>query len=122
MLVLFNSAAIAAVVIGVAFRLDAVMSNKSFQLVPETPQIICYGSTYRIVRHPAYLGTLLIVAGLAYLFGGLLESVLFSYLFFVILSDRARLEEKLIIEKFPYYAEYQKDVGFLFPKFNFYGR
>jgi len=74
---------------------------------------------YRIVRHPQYLGGLLVYGGLYLFMRGLFALYIIYPLLVLTLYIRAYGEEKYILsKKFPQeYLDYQKKVGMFIPKF-----
>jgi protein-S-isoprenylcysteine O-methyltransferase Ste14 len=61
---------------------------------------------FKVVRHPIYVGGVLFFAGLSLVFsvyGLALTGVLAGFWFF-----KARLEERLLLERFPQYADYRR--------------
>lgn len=80
----------------------------------QKPELITYG-IYKHVRHPAYLGPLLLSPGIPLIFSSL-------YGFFLMLGlipcflYRIRMEEKMLIEKFgDEYREYMKKTKKMIP-------
>lgn len=69
---------------------------------------------YLIVRHPIYLGLVLIAVGLT-LPAGSFFTVAFCVIFVLFLSYKARFEEKLLLSKFPEYKQYASKVGRFIP-------
>jgi protein-S-isoprenylcysteine O-methyltransferase Ste14 len=70
---------------------------------------------YRYVRHPIYLGYLLMFGGLAVAYPC---SALFAIVptHFGLFAWRAHLEEVRLAEASPAYREYMKHTGSIFPK------
>jgi protein-S-isoprenylcysteine O-methyltransferase Ste14 len=65
---------------------------------------------YRLLRHPIYVGGILFFAGLSLVFsvyGLVLTAVLAAFWI-----AKARLEERLLSERFPRYAEYRRRTWF----------
>jgi protein-S-isoprenylcysteine O-methyltransferase Ste14 len=65
---------------------------------------------YRLLRHPIYVGGFLFFAGLSLAFsawGLLLTAALGAFW-----VAKARLEERLLLERFPEYAEYRRRTWF----------
>lgn len=93
----------------------AIHLGRSFGVLIEVRKVVLQGA-YRWVRHPIYLGHIFFITGFAI--------ANFSLAFFILvpahimlLAYRARLEEARLVEFSPAYAEYQKQTGFLLPKF-----
>ena len=70
---------------------------------------------YKIIRHPMYLGVILIGAGLTLMKFPLL-GLLFTAILIVDLKIKHRYEDQLLAGKWPQAKEYQGRVGALFPK------
>jgi protein-S-isoprenylcysteine O-methyltransferase Ste14 len=70
---------------------------------------------YAVVRHPIYLGLLTLALGLT-INGASIRHILALGILSFILHMKARFEERLLIAKFPEYAEYAKRVGRLVPR------
>jgi protein-S-isoprenylcysteine O-methyltransferase Ste14 len=69
---------------------------------------------YKIVRHPIYLGLLLI--GFATSIGsGSIRKVILFVVLAALLNFKARFEEKFLLQKYPEYAVYAAKVGRLVP-------
>lgn len=66
---------------------------------------------YGIVRHPMYLGALLMFVG-APLLTGAASALVVALLLVVVLVVRIRGEEKLLAEKLPGYDEYRRRVRY----------
>lgn len=88
--------------------------GRSFGIFVVVRKVILDGP-YQWVRHPMYLGYILMLLGLAL--------VNFSTAYFILvpihmalLLYRARLEEARLSEHSPEYREYTKRTGFIFPK------
>jgi protein-S-isoprenylcysteine O-methyltransferase Ste14 len=69
---------------------------------------------YGLVRHPIYLGLTLFALGITISKTSLLHLIL-SAMLFLWLQRKARFEERLLLAKFPGYAEYASKVGALIP-------
>lgn len=72
------------------------------------------GGLYGVVRHPIYLGLIIIAFSMALKSESLLGGLLFVVLV-LLLNFKASFEEKLLGAKFPEYADYASRVGRLFP-------
>src|SRR3989344_4829446 len=96
--------------VGVAITLYSIytLGPKSFSPFPfptKNSEFIEKG-LYKSVRHPMYFG--LEIIGLALVLSNLrLESVLVFLFLIYILNLKADLEEELLSQKFPQYAEYK---------------
>lgn len=90
--------------------------RSAFSIEPAARRLITTGP-YRVARHPIYAGYLLQYAGTLLTFpsvpcaGALL-------VWFLLMADRMRLEETVLLEAFPDYADYRRRVGALasFPR------
>ena len=69
---------------------------------------------YAIVRHPIYSGGLILALGWALYIQGWL-TLGYVFVLFVFLDMKSRREEKWLMERYPEYAEYQKQVHKLIP-------
>ncbi|MGE5605923.1 MAG: methyltransferase family protein [Bacteroidota bacterium] len=84
-----------------------VVIQKNHQLIQEGP--------YSLVRHPIYFGVILLVFGSAIVLAGL-WGMLITIIISLGLYQKAKLEEKLLMEQFPdKYLEYKKLVKRLIP-------
>lgn len=70
---------------------------------------------YAVVRHPIYLGLLVLAAGMTAGSGSVLH-IVFAAALFAILNFKAAFEERLLRAKFAEYAEYAAKVGRLLPR------
>ena len=88
--------------------------NTVFKEVREEPQVITTG-VFSIVRHPIYLGSILLYLGFILLSLSLL-SVLIWFIVIIFYYMISRHEEKLLTQRFgSVYEEYKKRVPMLFP-------
>ncbi|MFX1418697.1 MAG: methyltransferase family protein [Promethearchaeota archaeon] len=72
----------------------------SSKIVIEQNHVLTTKGIYKYIRHPIYLGMLLIFFGYALSFKSIITPFSFLVLFFLIFNNRMNLEEKLLIEKF----------------------
>ena len=80
------------------------------------------GGPYAISRHPAYLGSVIQIVGLGFMFRAPLVAAGGLLVFAVVLVLRVRDEENLMTAAFPgLYPAYQKRVPVLFPTFSLRG-
>jgi protein-S-isoprenylcysteine O-methyltransferase len=80
------------------------------------------GGPYAISRHPAYLGSVIQIVGLGFMFHAPLVAAGGLLVFAVVLVLRVRDEENLMTAAFPeLYPAYQKKVPVLFPTFGLRG-
>ena len=69
---------------------------------------------YRLVRHPMYLGVLMVCAGpMVFWFGDLKVAAWLALV--VVLVAKGRLEERALAARFPEYNDYRRDRRFLLP-------
>ncbi len=79
------------------------------------PKKLVRCGTYSMCRHPIYLGFILYIVGLSLAFGSrgsLITSVVFS----ILVVMYAFLEEKKLVERFPDYKNYKKEVPAFIPR------
>lgn len=86
--------------------------RENFSLNLKVPQHLCEKGIYKYIRHPAYLGGIMILSGL-FLINNFLGFISLVYFFFY---NRINLEEQIIKIKFPEYREYQRRVNMFIPK------
>lgn len=101
----------------IILSIAAVNLRPSLTIMPE-PKVgapFITKGIYKIVRHPMYLGVILIGVGLT-LIKYSLVGILFTVILIVDLKIKHRYEDRLLLEKWPAAREYQGKVGALFPK------
>jgi hypothetical protein len=86
----------------------------SFSIFSEARKAV-FSGLYRWVRHPLYTGEIISLWGWV-LYWPSLWSLALTLIFTITQSLRAKVEEAKLIENFPDYADYRKEVGFLLPK------
>ncbi len=87
--------------------------GRSFSLLPQARALVTSGP-YRFVRHPIYLGGLLITLGEVWLrFSPLVVGL--NIVFVAAQIVRLRYEEELLGKTFPEYAEYRRSTSALIP-------
>jgi protein-S-isoprenylcysteine O-methyltransferase Ste14 len=87
--------------------------GRSFSLLPQARTLVTTGP-YRFVRHPIYLGGLLITIAEVWLrFSAL--TVGLNVIFLVAQLVRLRYEERILEETFPEYAAYRAQTSALIP-------
>ncbi|MEI7833132.1 MAG: isoprenylcysteine carboxylmethyltransferase family protein [bacterium] len=79
-------------------------------------QTLVQEGVYRWVRHPLYASLIWIFLGAAVVYHNWAALLATLLIFIPMMRYRAGLEEKLLLERFPEYAEYQQNVGQFFPK------
>jgi protein-S-isoprenylcysteine O-methyltransferase Ste14 len=87
--------------------------GRSFSLLPQARTLVTSGP-YRYVRHPIYLGGLLITLGEVWLRFSALELAL-NVVFVAAQIVRLRAEEAVLERTFPEYAEYRARTSALIP-------
>jgi len=101
---------------GAAFSIWAIAHLRaSFGLRTAVRELVTTGP-YRRIRHPLYFGEIIHIFGISVLsatpFG------LYLFLIAVMLQAvRAKIEERKFLANVPEYAEFQRQTGFLWPKF-----
>ena len=81
---------------------------------PKKTSSLVQTGLYKFMRHPIYGGIILIGLGFGfYSFSG--WKLLITFTLIVFFYFKSRYEEKLLIHKFPEYAEYKKSTGRFFP-------
>lgn len=101
----------------ILFIVAVLQLGKSLSLYP-TPspksELITTG-VFHHIRHPIYSGILLVLLGLAIIFGSLLKLIFFivAVIFFY---KKSSYEEKRLIDKYPEYKNYKTKTGRFFPK------
>lgn len=87
--------------------------GRSFSLLPQARHLVTTGP-YRYVRHPIYLGGLLITIGEVWLrFSA--AALLLNVIFIAAQVVRLRYEEALLSQAFPEYAAYRERTSALIP-------
>ncbi len=87
--------------------------GRCFSLLPQARALVTSGP-YRFVRHPIYLGGILITLGEVWLrFSPLVVAL--NIVFIAAQIVRLRYEEELLVETFPEYAEYRRSTSALVP-------
>ena len=105
---------VGAILLIFAFFLAQSGVRMVFGRTRETPHVIT-GGGFSVVRHPIYLGAILVYAGMICLTVSLVSAALFIIIvaFYRYIS---RYEEKLLTQRFgDEYREYMKKVPMLFP-------
>jgi len=98
---------IAIIQLGNMFTVDVAISRK---------HILKTDGVYKIVRHPSYLGLMLIITGLAILLNNVLSCIIIVIPIFLVLNYRISVEEKAIIQEFDnQYIQYQLRVKKIIP-------
>jgi protein-S-isoprenylcysteine O-methyltransferase Ste14 len=87
-------------------------SNFTTSLQPREDGLLVDSGLYTKVRHPMYFALVLMTLGWSIYWASLLGLVL-SIVLWLVLYGRARNEEKLLLDKFPHYAEYRNRVPYI---------
>jgi protein-S-isoprenylcysteine O-methyltransferase Ste14 len=82
--------------------------------VPNQDGVLVTTGIYSVVRHPIYLGLLIITLGLV-LSSGVLAQFLAWFALAILLTYKMRWEEVLLVAKYKGYAEYMKRVPAIIP-------
>jgi protein-S-isoprenylcysteine O-methyltransferase Ste14 len=99
---------------GTAFALSAVLVlGRSISLMPEARRLITWGP-YAVVRHPLYVGEMIATTGLAMQFLMPWALVLLG-LNCILQFERARNEERLLVQAFPRYRDYMTTTARFLP-------
>jgi len=86
------------------------------KIVIEDDHRLITSGIYRYIRHPQYLGFLLLFFGYSFSMGSLLMTLIITVTFFIIFRSRMVLEEKLLISTFgEKYLAYAKRTKRLIP-------
>lgn len=100
------------VVIGLVLRFICIKTlKKNFTLALGIPEEIVQSGVYKYIRHPSYLGSLIMILGWS-LISPVLGIMQIAFSFF--LARIFEEEKKLCIKKD--YFEYRKNTGMLIPK------
>jgi len=73
---------------------------------PPVDARLVQGGPFRFVRHPIYLGGTLVFGGLSLVFSA--WSLVLTGLLAIFWIAKARHEERLLLERFPEYAQYRR--------------
>ena len=114
---LLGNIAVLSMMSGLAITLLGIVSLGSSLTatpVPKDTALLRTTGMYAVVRHPIYLGIVLIGLGLTLPSGSVLTVAAFALLSFL-LSYKARFEERLLSVKFPQYRAYASKVGRIIP-------
>jgi len=98
---------VAIIQLGKMFTVDVAIANK---------HILKTTGFYQLVRHPSYLGLLLIIAGLALCMGSVLSLLVVVIPVFLAINYRIIVEEQALTNEFgAQYQEYSKKVSKIIP-------
>ena len=100
------------ILVGILIRLVAIRTlgrHFSLWLIPQD-EIVMNG-LYKYIRHPSYLGTMLVILGIA-----MLDTVLgIMAVIYIVFMERA-VNEELILSQHPDYIKYVGHTGRFLPK------
>ena len=96
----------AGVLLGIA-AVVGLRRNLSPLPVPKPSSTLVTTGAYRLVRHPIYGGLTLTAFGWALAFGGWL-TVAYAIALFLLLERKSAREERLLLERFADYHDYQR--------------
>jgi protein-S-isoprenylcysteine O-methyltransferase Ste14 len=85
---------------------DLRKSLTALPLPKENGELQIHG-LYKYVRHPMYVGVLMLSLGIAVSSGSVIKYLLVLALY-ILFSFKARYEEKLLLEKYPGYKAYMR--------------
>lgn len=86
------------------------------RIVIETNHKLVTNGIYRFIRHPMYLGFLILFFGYSLSMGSIFMTVVISLAFFLIFKNRIDIEERLLLSEFgEEYADYMERTNRLFP-------
>ncbi|MFX0152720.1 MAG: methyltransferase family protein [Candidatus Hodarchaeota archaeon] len=84
-------------------------------IVEDKHKLITTG-LYQFIRHPMYLGFLLLFFGYSLAFGSFVMTIVITFIFFLIFKNRMDIEERLLISEFgEEYLRYMGRTKRLFP-------
>lgn len=109
--------AVIVMMIGLSITLFGIVSlgnSLTATPVPKKQAVLRTRGMYALVRHPIYLGLLMLGFGLTVPSGSLFTVIVYILLAFL-LSYKARFEERMLLEKFPEYLTYASRVGRIIP-------
>lgn len=105
---------IAVGIISVIFTLIEFKQIMTPNPVPLDNQQLRTGGIYSLVRHPMYFSVILLLTGGA-LYLQAYFTLIFVFIAVIFLIYKIRFEERMLLEKFPSYKEYQTKTKRLFP-------
>lgn len=111
----FASALIVFGLIIVLLGLFGLGSSLTASPVPKKHSELKTLGIYAYARHPIYTGLTVFSIGFA-IAGASLWKISLTVILMLLLTIKARFEEKMLASKFPDYYSYQKSVGMFFPR------
>jgi len=110
---------LAMMVLGIGFRLWAVATLRSFfsyTVQIKTGHRVIQSGPYRLVRHPAYAGTLLTLVGVGFALQSWGAVLLIAFVFTLVFGYRIRVEEQALVGSLgEEYLSYARRVKRLIP-------
>jgi protein-S-isoprenylcysteine O-methyltransferase Ste14 len=110
---------LAMMVLGIGFRLWAVATLRSFfsyTVQIKTGHRVIQSGPYRLVRHPAYAGTLLTLVGVGFALQSWSAVLLIAFVFTLVFGYRIRVEEQALVGSLgEEYLSYARRVKRLIP-------
>jgi len=110
---------LAMMVLGIGFRLWAVATLRSFfsyTVQIKTGHRVIQSGPYRLVRHPAYAGTLLTLVGVGFALQSWGAVLLIAFVFTLVFGYRIRVEEQALVGSLgEEYMSYARRVKRLIP-------
>lgn len=112
-----GTVAVIALMIGLSVTLFGIVSlgiSLTANPVPKEQAVLRTQGMYALVRHPIYLGLLVVGFGLTVPSGSIFTAIVYI-VFVLLLTYKARFEERMLLEKYPDYRDYATKVGRIFP-------
>lgn len=114
-----KAAGIVVAVIGFMIRWTAIVQlGKMFtvDVSISTAHILKTNGLYKVVRHPSYLGLIVIIGGIALCMNNILSLIIIVIPIFLAINYRIRVEEKALINEFgDQYLQYKNHVSRIIP-------
>ena len=79
-------------------------------------QTLVTEGVFGLVRHPLYAGLIWMLLGASLIYLNIVALLTAALIFVPMMHHRARIEEVMLEERFPEYADYRKRVGMFYPK------
>jgi protein-S-isoprenylcysteine O-methyltransferase Ste14 len=117
--VVFEITGVSVIVIGFVIRWIAIIQLGNMFTVDvsiSSDHVLKTDGVYKIVRHPSYLGLILIIVGLALLLNNMLACIIIIIPIFIIMNYRMSVEEKALGREFDnQYRQYKLKVKKIIP-------